>query len=57
MEYWNNGMLVFNEISHFYIYRFPHQVGLSPTNHFPICPEPTIPGFHYSTIPIMSEAN
>ena len=52
VEYWNVG--VNKEFTHF-IASLSRRI--LPIDQYPILPEPIIPSFHYSNIPIVSEAN
>jgi len=69
VEYWNVGMLVWirkllillplcqEEFYQFTLWNFPEGTTFNRVNHYPIFLEPIIPSFHYSNIPILSEAN
>jgi hypothetical protein len=52
VEYWNVGLS--KQLIHF-IASFSR--GILPMDQYPIFSEPIIPAFHYSNIPIVSEAN
>jgi hypothetical protein len=52
MEWWNDGLN--KELIHFIA---SLSRGILPIDQYPIFPEPIIPSFHYSNIPIVSEAN
>jgi len=52
VEYWNVGLN--KELIHFIA---SLSRGILLIDQYPIFPEPIIPSFHYSNIPIVSEAN
>jgi len=52
VEYWNVGLD--KEVTHFIA---SLSRGILPIDQYPIFPEPILPSFHYSIIPIVSEAN
>jgi hypothetical protein len=52
VEYWNVGLN--KELMHFIA---SLSKGILPIDQYPIFPERIIPSFHYSNIPIVSEAN
>jgi hypothetical protein len=52
MEMWNNGMLFLKEDSHFLRNSLKYQYEIFPMDQHPIFPEPIIPSFQYSNIPI-----
>jgi hypothetical protein len=52
VEYWNVGL---NKVLMHFIASLSR--GILPIDQYPIFPEPIIPSFQYSSIPIVSEAN
>jgi hypothetical protein len=57
---WNNGMVEYWNVD--LSKKITHLLtslsrGILPINQYTIFPEPIIPSFHYSNIPIVSEAN
>jgi hypothetical protein len=56
MEWWNNGMVFLKEVIIFLDNPFKQSAIFLMEQH-PNAPKPNNPSFHYSNIPIMSEAN